>query len=496
MGDAVNVFPWIKAGGPGRAAAVWYGSDKPTDPSSKTGQRWNVFMSQLVFPTKPGGGLTGGAPTTALVKVTPHPMHYDDICLQGAGCIASQGNRNLADFFAVTIDDTGAAMIVYDDTSNLLIQRPSTCAAPPQVLDHCGAGVITIARQSSGPGLFGTNVSGPSNAPVSGLRDPSGDALFPVIGGTHVPGMDILSTELHLTSDGATLRVTTRVLDTRNPAATTATITGAALQQFVTRWQMGDTIFYAAMENTPLNNPIFYAGKAQSIDLCSVSACFPHVIIYPEPPYAPAPADSGLAESGSVSCPVTPSVDNPCVITVNVKVADVGGPTANSLLESVGTYAFATSHPDNTTTNPQAEADNVPLEIDGVCCFNFKASVANGPLPICTDRTGRGEVKGRTSGNASFEFAIDDCRNGDQNFVREQDPGSNTDFRSTAITAAVFDEGTRSLTVFGSGTNAGRAVTFTMVAVDNGVAPGTFSLALSDGYRVSGTLLSGLIRLL
>src|SRR5207247_8967848 len=27
-GDATNVFPWIKAGGPGRADAVWYGSDK------------------------------------------------------------------------------------------------------------------------------------------------------------------------------------------------------------------------------------------------------------------------------------------------------------------------------------------------------------------------------------------------------------------------------------------------------------------------------------
>src|SRR5438105_5015637 len=27
-GDAVNVFPWIKAGGPGRADAVWYGSNK------------------------------------------------------------------------------------------------------------------------------------------------------------------------------------------------------------------------------------------------------------------------------------------------------------------------------------------------------------------------------------------------------------------------------------------------------------------------------------
>ena len=42
-----------------------------------------------------------------------------------------------------------------------------------QVADHCGAGMITIARQSSGLGLFGTKVSGPSNSPVSGLSDES-----------------------------------------------------------------------------------------------------------------------------------------------------------------------------------------------------------------------------------------------------------------------------------------------------------------------------------
>src|SRR5439155_248274 len=39
-GDAVNVFPWIKAGGPGRADAVWYGQDKNVDPSSQSGQAW------------------------------------------------------------------------------------------------------------------------------------------------------------------------------------------------------------------------------------------------------------------------------------------------------------------------------------------------------------------------------------------------------------------------------------------------------------------------
>jgi len=56
-------------------------------------------------------------------------MHYNDICLAGSGCIASQGNRNLADFFAVTIDHTGAAEIVYDDTSNGLAQPGFTPTA-------------------------------------------------------------------------------------------------------------------------------------------------------------------------------------------------------------------------------------------------------------------------------------------------------------------------------------------------------------------------------
>src|SRR5438093_12199140 len=363
-GDAVNVFPWIKAGRPGRADAVRYGSDKSVDPSSQSGQKWNVFMSQVVYPTDSTGGLTGAAPSKRLVKVTPHPMHYDDICLQGTGCITSQGNRNLADFFVITIDARGAAQIVYDDTSNGLVQ-PGFTPQNQQLVDHAGAGVITIAQQSAGPGLFGTNISGPSNSPVTGLSDVSGDALYPVIGGVNVPGMDILSSQLSLSS--RTLTITAKVADLTNPALTIARVPGAAYVQYVTRWQMGNTIYYAAMENTALNQPTFFAGKAQSVDLCSVSACFPHVITYP------GPAFGGSAETGSVSCPAAPSASNPCTLTITVKVADVGAPTGSNLLEEVGGYAFASAHQQGALTNAQAEADNVPLEIDGVCCYNFRA---------------------------------------------------------------------------------------------------------------------------
>jgi hypothetical protein len=362
-GDATNIFPWLKAGGPGRADAVWYGSDKQADPTIPSNQSWNVFMSQVVYPTNSSGGITGAAPSKQLVKVTPHPMHYDDVCLAGTGCLAVKGNRNLADFFAVTIDRSGAAEIVYDDTSNKLVQQPNPCNF--QVADHCGAGVITIARQSSGLGLFGTQVSGPSNAPVSSLTDPSGDGLYPVIGGTSRSGFDIRGSRLSFSPDGSALNVTMRVTDLAHPATAIASVPGATNVQYVTRWQMGNTVYYAAMENNALNQPIFYAGAMQTIDLCSVSACFPHVLTYPEP--GTGPTFTGKAEAGSISC-----ASSPCTLTISVKVADVGGPTVASLLESVGAYSLAAALQEGEENNASAETDTVPLEIDGVCCYNFR----------------------------------------------------------------------------------------------------------------------------
>ncbi len=363
-GDATNVFPWVKAGGPGRADSVWYGSNLQVDPSSHNNQAWNVFMAQVVFPTDATGAITGAAPTKQLVKVTPHPMHYDDVCLQGTGCITSQGNRNLADFFSMTIDKTGAAEIVYDDTSNKLVQPPNTCAV--QVADHCGAGVITVARQSSGTGLFGAAVSGPSNSQVTGMSDVAGDALYPVIGGTSVPGMDIRSSHVTVSNAGKTLQVRMQVADLSHPAAAIAAVPGATNVQYVTRWQMGNTVYYAAMENTALNKPIFYAGAQQTIDLCSVSACFPHVLTYPEP--GAGPTFSGKAEAGSISCLST----GPCTLTITVNVADVGSPTSSNLLESVGGYSLAAAIQEGAEDNVSAQTDTVPLEIDGVCCYNAK----------------------------------------------------------------------------------------------------------------------------
>src|SRR2546423_9854379 len=109
---------------------------------------------------------------------------------------------------------------------------------------------------------------------------------------------------------------------------------------------MGNTIYYAPMSNPAATQPSFYAGKAQSVDLCSVSACFPHVITYPEPGLG------GSAETGSISCPASPSAANPCTLTISVRLADVGSPSTSSLLEEVGGYAFGSAHPPGALTHP------------------------------------------------------------------------------------------------------------------------------------------------
>ncbi|HET7465356.1 MAG TPA: hypothetical protein VFL29_01705 [Candidatus Dormibacteraeota bacterium] len=359
----VAVMPWIKAGGAGRADAVWYGGNQTADPSTTTSMVWDVFMSQLVFPVNKSGAITGAAPSVTMVKATPHPMHFGTICLIGTNCITIQGNRNLADFFEVTADSTGAAEIVYDDTSNGLVQ-PGFTPDNQQLVDHAGAPLVTILRQSSGLGLLGTQVSGTSNSVRSGLTDASGDALFPVNGGAGLPGMDITSVTTSLSS--GTLTVTLKVADLSTPATALAALPGATNLQYVVRWQMGNTIYYAAMENTAANQPVFYAGAARSVDLCSVSACFPHVLTFPEPAFG------GAAEAGSISCPSAPSASNPCTLTIQVRAGDVGTPVNSSVLEEVGGYSFAATTQSGEITNAQAFADNVPIEIDGACCFNGK----------------------------------------------------------------------------------------------------------------------------
>lgn len=409
-----GIFPWIQAGGPGRADVVWYGSDKTADPSTNVGQKWDVYMSQVVWPLQSNSFTTGrdarlvslpvdpsATPLSTQVKVTPHPMKFGDVCLQGTGCALSvpPGNRNLADFFEVRVDNTGAAMIVYDDMGNNLTQL---APAGLEGLSHIGAPVVTIARQASGPSVWdGSPVSGPSNAPISGLADAPRDALNPVFGGTNVPGLDIVDNRI--STSGRTMTITTKfagdVLNLTN--ALNAGCLPTCFTQFVTRWWYGDNIYYA-MGETALGAPMqFFAGASQVIDDCSVSLCDPHVTVYPEAP------PNGHTETGNVTCPTAPSATDPCVVTITVNLSDVGNPANGAILQEVGSYSFTSPVPQSGLNQLTERADNGPREIDGVCCYNFGASGIVPPpvTPAGPGTTNTGMPNTATAGSA-FGFLL------------------------------------------------------------------------------------------
>ena len=92
-------------------------------------------------------------------------------------------------------------------------------------------------------------------------------------------------------------------------------------------------------------------------------------------------------------------------------------------------------------------------------------------------------------------FHHDSCEK-DRGRVEEDDRDSGKHFESTSTDSATFtsNENSQTLTMIGTGLHDGLPVAFTMVAVDNGnLAPGVFTLILTDGYSVTGSLVNGRI---
>lgn len=363
-----SIFPWVAAGGPGIIDVVWYGSDQRLDPSSHNGQNWDAYMSQIV-------GANTAAPTLTQGRVSPHPMHHDDICLQGTACIFFSGDRNLADFFQVAIDAEGRARVVYDDTSNELKQENF-----PDDLDHAGAPIVNVARQSTGVNAWTGMPLQPlgSNLPMSGVTDPKGDALVnKPLGGVNEDGVDIEAVGLDVEGDNLVVSITTF----GDSLSTAAQRSSFGFAQLVARWQLGTTLHYAGVEASATGAGLtYYGGKTKSIDLCSVSACAPHVLLYPAPP------------AGGISAQGSTSPGNSLVYKIKVPLAAMGM-DANSLLEQV--MAFATLSAKSVSlpiTNAEADADSLPLEVEATKTFNFKLSALGtrtepAPRPLASTGT-------------------------------------------------------------------------------------------------------------
>jgi hypothetical protein len=358
----VNLMPWVAGGNDGIIDVVWYGTDKTLSqlgaagPSAQKNQSWWTWFAQIDH-------AASNKPHVVQAVASQHPMHYNDICMLGTGCITQTGNRNIADFFEVTIDNAGRARIVYTDTSNGL----SSVLGNVEAADHSGAAVVTVATQQTGLNAWtGKPLKATETAaPVAQIKDPVGDARYPVIGGTEVPGADI--EKVHVARSGDTLQIkVTLKHGTLGDAAQAAL---APYGRLIVRWQMGNTLYHAGVDVDAANGATnYYAGVTQSTDSCSVSACDPHTLDYVAPPQPGAAAATGSAEVGQDT-----------VYTINVPLSAIGNPTAHSLLEEMAAYVFAAPAPGSEADSKvQSDADEVPLELEGTKSFNFEAATAKG----------------------------------------------------------------------------------------------------------------------
>jgi hypothetical protein len=135
------VFPWIQPSSvPGTIGVVWYGSTK--DSTGDDSADWNVFYAL-------GTNVTTN-PVFQQVKATDHVIHGANISESGLVVNGQSPNRNLADYFQVAFDPTGAVVIGYADDHNDL------------------SGHTYVTRQISGPNATGGTVP----APVEGSALP------------------------------------------------------------------------------------------------------------------------------------------------------------------------------------------------------------------------------------------------------------------------------------------------------------------------------------
>jgi hypothetical protein len=374
----VNLFPWAKAGADGILDIAWYGTTTtleelgPDGPSAKKNQVWDVYFAQV-------DKANTAKPHIVQVKASPHPMHYNDICMLGTACITDAGNRNQADFFKLTIDPAGRAEIIYTDSSNKLVESGQDSAA-----DHQGAPLDVIIRQRTGLNAWTGKplAADDTTTPVAGVTDPAGDALLKVLGGTNIPSTDITKLTTEYNGETLTINVTTE----GGPLSTAANVGKAPFAHLIVRWQVGDTLYHAGIEQDAAGTALkAFAGATSSVDLCSVSGCKPNYLDY----RASSPATVAADGSG------------PTTYTISVPASSIGGVPANSLFE--GVMAYAALSPRSTTVpldQGAALADEVPLQVEGTRTYNFQSGATGilrpgGKAVAGPGTPGYGETPGR-----------------------------------------------------------------------------------------------------
>ncbi|MHB8509752.1 MAG: sialidase family protein [Candidatus Dormibacteria bacterium] len=176
QGLSSNVFPAVAAGDAGRVDVTWYGS--PALDANDHKAQWSQMFSQTQNALN--------SPIFAQSRVSgDKPMHTADICLAGTLCLATGGNRDLADFQSVALDPCGMAQMVYTNDTGAGYTVFAMQGGGPSVLAHAPTGCVQAASTASpapvgpspSPALPNTSSPGPG-APVRMLA-----LLLAILGG-------------------------------------------------------------------------------------------------------------------------------------------------------------------------------------------------------------------------------------------------------------------------------------------------------------------------
>jgi hypothetical protein len=435
----------------------WYNNRQ-----AATAFKWYGYASLIT-------NAASASPTFAQTRFTDQPMNYGQICTGGLGCTISNGDRTMADFFAVFLDrGDGAMRIVFNDVTS----------------QHHGAHLFEV-RQVAGPSARGGTVN--RTVATNPISDPTGDAqsphYSPAGAGSSVPQFDF--TNLRLTQPNQqTLRV--QMTLAANPALATPPA-GKTSSLWLTRFQalsVGDEgeesyrIFYVGAEKPAIGSTTFFAGSGDSAhDAIPGDGCLTttpencKVVQYPNE----APATGSI--SGNV-------------ITIDVPIQGGFGPNRpilGGILHNV--------------TALSAGRNSVPYDfyadLDATRSFDYRVTGGLPPPPPPPPPPGEGcKVTGggaiSTGPGTEGKFSLN-AHVSLKGKVQYRD-GAAADFRSTRLTEVTCFPGRA--TIRGEGANNGHMVTFTVAVVDNGEPGNTdgFSINLSDGYSRSGTLTNGNIQ--
>jgi hypothetical protein len=188
-----SLMPWLETGPtPGSVGVVWYGT---TSASNNDNADWKVFYASSY-------NATGASPKFRQVVASDHFVHGSNISTGGT---LGTANRNLLDYFQISFDPNGGAVVAYtDDHNDFDGHTYVTHQIGGPGLNRSKASVPSpgaAPAPQSGPAPSAASVGGETGAQVTDFNHDVADGLL-VVTPTDDP-LDIVSIRYSCTGTGA-----------------------------------------------------------------------------------------------------------------------------------------------------------------------------------------------------------------------------------------------------------------------------------------------------